>query len=150
EEGGSELRSPAWADLLAKVTAHVHLVRPDRPAPPTILDWIERGQQAPNAERRYWVLDPVDGTKGFLRKEQYAIALALVEKGKILLGVLACPNLPAALREAGKSPAGGLGQIYAAARGGGAERIELGPQDVLGPRTHIRVSGVADPALARW
>jgi 3'-phosphoadenosine 5'-phosphosulfate (PAPS) 3'-phosphatase len=27
---------------------------------------------------RVWVLDPIDGTKGFIRKEHYCIALALV------------------------------------------------------------------------
>src|SRR5262249_31042890 len=60
------------------------------------------------------------------------------------------PNLPMNLRGPGKSPSGGLGQIYAASRGGGAEQIELGPQDVLGARTHLRVSSASDPALARW
>src|SRR5579862_1233285 len=79
EEGSSELREPAWADLLAKVTAHVHLVRPGQADSSRVLDWIERGQQPIAPDRRYWVLDPVDGTKGFLRKEQYAIALALIE-----------------------------------------------------------------------
>jgi 3'(2'), 5'-bisphosphate nucleotidase len=38
-------------------------------------------------------LDPIDGTKGFLRGDQYAIALALVEQGQIQLGVLGCPAL---------------------------------------------------------
>ncbi len=41
----------------------------------------------------YWTLDPVDGTKGFLRGQQYAIALAYIESGVVKLGVLACPNL---------------------------------------------------------
>ncbi len=43
---------------------------------------------------RYWVLDPIDGTKGFLRGDQYAIALALIDDGDVVLGVLGCPNLP--------------------------------------------------------
>lgn len=30
----------------------------------------------------------------FLRGDQYAIALALLDEGKVVLGVLACPNLP--------------------------------------------------------
>ena len=46
------------------------------------------------AGRRWWTLDPVDGTKGFLRNEQYAIALALVEEGQVVLAVMGCPNLP--------------------------------------------------------
>jgi len=42
----------------------------------------------------YWTLDPVDGTKGFLRNQQYAIALAYVERGTPVVGVMGCPNLP--------------------------------------------------------
>jgi 3'(2'), 5'-bisphosphate nucleotidase len=86
EEESRELRQPEWNDLLVKVTEHVRLVRRGHTEPAAILDWIERGQQAIDPEKRYWVLDPVDGTKGFLRKEQYAIALALVERGQVLLG----------------------------------------------------------------
>jgi HAL2 family 3'(2'),5'-bisphosphate nucleotidase len=147
EEESRELRQPEWNDLLAKVTEHVRLVRPDRAEPAAILDWIERGQQVIDSKKRYWVLDPVDGTKGFLRKEQYAIALALVERGQVLLGVLACPNLPGVLAQ---SELSAMGQIYAAIRGRGAQRIELGPGDVLGARTPLRVSANSDPHLARW
>jgi 3'(2'), 5'-bisphosphate nucleotidase len=147
EEESRELRQPEWSDLLVKVTEHVRLVRPGHTEPAAILDWIERGQQAIDPEKRYWVLDPVDGTKGFLRKEQYAIALALVERGKVLLGVLACPNLPAVLGRAG---AAATGQIYAAVRGLGAQRIDLGPGDMLGARASLRVSANSDPRLARW
>jgi len=150
EEGSSELREPAWADLLAKVTEHVHLVRRDRPESATVLDWIERGQQAIVPQKRYWVLDPVDGTNGFLRKEQYAIALALVERGEVRLGVLACPNLPAALDRAATPADAGRGQLYAAVRGAGAEQIDLGPDDSVVARKPIRVSTNSDPALARW
>jgi 3'(2'), 5'-bisphosphate nucleotidase len=150
EEGSSELREPAWADLLTKVTAHVHHVRPDRPEQPRILDWIERGQQPIDMQRRYWVLDPVDGTKGFLRKEQYAVALALIERGQVLLGVLACPNLPAALDSTSQAKSPALGQIYAASRGNGAERFDLGVGDAIVSRRPIRVAATSDPAQARW
>lgn len=150
EEGSSELREPAWADLLAKVTEHVHLVRPEHPSPALVLDWIERGQHPLNPEKRYWVLDPVDGTKGFLRKEQYAIALALIERGEVLLGVLACPNLPRHLDAPAGSPEPALGQLYAAVRGQGAQRLELGPEDAIVARSAIHVSANSDPALARW
>jgi len=40
-----------------------------------------------------WTLDPIDGTKGFLRREQYAIALAFIRDGRVELGVLGCPEL---------------------------------------------------------
>lgn len=43
---------------------------------------------------RFWTLDPVDGTLGFVRGDQYAVALALIENGEVVLGVLGCPNYP--------------------------------------------------------
>ena len=42
----------------------------------------------------FWVLDPVDGTKGFLRRGQYAVGLAYVIRGNVSLAVIGCPNLP--------------------------------------------------------
>ena len=147
EEGAEELRSESFADLLAQVTSHVHTVRTDAPAPDAVADWVERGQQPIDPGRRYWVLDPVDGTKGFLRKEQYAIALALIERGKILLGVLACPNLPASLDSA---EAAVYGQLYAAVAGQGAERLDLGPEDAVVRRSPLHVAPGDDPALLSW
>jgi len=58
-----------------------------------VLDWIAAGG-ADGTSDRYWTLDPIDGTKGFLRGDQYAVALALIERGRVVLGVLGCPNLP--------------------------------------------------------
>lgn len=41
----------------------------------------------------FWVLDPLDGTRGFLRGDQYAIALARIIRGEIDIAGLACPRL---------------------------------------------------------
>jgi 3'(2'), 5'-bisphosphate nucleotidase len=71
--------------------ANAHLGRDASAA--TVLDWIAIGG-ADGSSRSYWTLDPIDGTKGFLRGDQYAIALALIEDGEVVLGVLGCPNLP--------------------------------------------------------
>ncbi|KZV19058.1 hypothetical protein F511_08486 [Dorcoceras hygrometricum] len=59
-----------------------------------ILIAIDKGKSEGGPRGQHWVLDPIDGTKGFLRGDQYAIALALLDEGKVVLGVLACPNLP--------------------------------------------------------
>ncbi|KAK1679501.1 hypothetical protein QYE76_040349 [Lolium multiflorum] len=42
----------------------------------------------------YWVLDPIDGTKGFLKGDDalYVVGLALVVNGKVEVGVMGCPN----------------------------------------------------------
>jgi len=55
---------------------------------------LERGGGGGGAGKRFWTLDPIDGTKGFIRGDQYAIAVALIEDGEVVLGVLGCPALP--------------------------------------------------------
>ena len=57
----------------------------------TVGRWIERGNAVPG--HRFWVIDPIDGTKGFVRGGQFVVALALVEAAKVKIGVLGCPNL---------------------------------------------------------
>lgn len=87
--------------------------------------------------RRRWVLDPVDGTKGFLRGDQYAIALALIEGDEVVAGVLGCPNLPA--------PDGGeAGFLFLAERGAGAFHRSLAD----GREARARVDEVREPAEA--
>lgn len=79
-----------------------------------VCQWIDRGNA--KAEGTYWTLDPVDGTKGFLRGDQYAVALALIEDGQVTLGVLGCPELNARL----EPEVGGGGSLLVARRGKGA------------------------------
>jgi 3'(2'), 5'-bisphosphate nucleotidase len=43
-----------------------------------------------------------------------------------------------------------LGQLYAAVRGAGAERIDLGRADAIVSRRPIHVATSGDPALAHW
>lgn len=59
-----------------------------------VLEIISRCNSAGGPTGRFWVLDPVDGTLGFVRGDQYAVALALIENGEVVLGVLGCPNYP--------------------------------------------------------
>ncbi|MYC78272.1 3'(2'),5'-bisphosphate nucleotidase [Candidatus Poribacteria bacterium] len=79
--------------LLERVTGYVnrffHQGTPH--SAETVCEWIDRGsgEVGPN----FWTLDPIDGTKGFLRRDQYAIALAYIVDGTVQLGVLGCPNL---------------------------------------------------------
>ncbi|KAM0471454.1 hypothetical protein ACHAPX_009367 [Trichoderma viride] len=56
-----------------------------------LLDAAGAGATAPTG--RFWVMDPLDGTAAFLRGQQYAVSLALVEDGRELLGVVCYPNL---------------------------------------------------------
>lgn len=58
-------------------------------------EWIDRG--GGETSNRFWTLDPIDGTKGFLRGDQYVTALALIVEGEVVVGALGCPNLNARL-----------------------------------------------------
>jgi len=81
------------------------------------LELIDRGSYEGGAAGVYWVLDPIDGTKGFLRGDQYAVALGLIEDGEVILGVLGCPNLP--------RPDGNKGSIFVAAKGQGVQMYDM-------------------------
>jgi len=65
-----------------------------------LLAWVGLGTGSADGSA-YWTLDPIDGTKGFLRGDQYAIALGLVVDGEVVLGVLGCPNYPVGHGERG-------------------------------------------------
>ena len=98
----------------------------------------EEPQRPPNS---VWCLDPVDGTKGFLRGKrsggQYAIALALVEQGVPTIGILGCPNLPTHPSdeqyawqddETEENNSQTRGCIFVASRGGGCYQLNLEPR----------------------
>ncbi len=92
EEEAAVLRTPEQQALKDEVIRLVCEVDPAMNET-QILAMIDEGVGPCDFTQRYWTLDPVDGTKGFLRGEQYAVALALVEDGEPVLGVLGCPNL---------------------------------------------------------
>jgi 3'(2'), 5'-bisphosphate nucleotidase len=115
EEDATELRSadPAVRDSVRRAVA---LELGGDPGLAPVLSWIDRGRSHADGAR-FWTLDPIDGTKGFLRGEQYAVALALIEAGEVVVGLLGCPNLP--------DGAGGRGLLFSAVRGEGARRQPL-------------------------
>ncbi|HPO12593.1 MAG TPA: 3'(2'),5'-bisphosphate nucleotidase [Candidatus Hydrogenedentes bacterium] len=90
EEKADALREDTGQKVLDVVTQFVGKMIEDASSD-NVLTWIDRGGAEPT--NRYWTLDPVDGTKGYLRGGQYAVALALLEHGEVKLGVLGCPNL---------------------------------------------------------
>jgi HAL2 family 3'(2'),5'-bisphosphate nucleotidase len=134
EEASSFL---ADADMTAKVTSLVRTAVPEASVD-DIARALDAGRHDGDAER-YWVMDPVDGTKGFLRGDQYAVALALVERGEVVLGVLGCPNLGPA-----DDPTATAGSLFVAVRGEGA--FERRVDDAT--ERPIRVDAIDDPRRA--
>ncbi|MDE0424753.1 MAG: 3'(2'),5'-bisphosphate nucleotidase [Candidatus Poribacteria bacterium] len=114
EEDAQALRENAT--LLERVTDYVSHFAKKTISSETVCNWIDRGSG--EVGQHFWALDPIDGTKGFLRHDQYAIALAYIVHGVVRLGVLGCPNLPYRLKDTNAEQRGCL---FVAAYGEGTQ-----------------------------
>lgn len=118
EEDTTCLRNPEGAEDLKKITGLVHSFFPCA-RPDEVCQWIDKGRTKPNSpskdskvngtrpgslqskekkgqdkpSKSFWTLDPIDGTKGFLRGGQYAIALAYIRDEQVKLAAIGCPEL---------------------------------------------------------
>ena len=140
EETSSALREPEGEKTLAQVKQYVGKVVPEATLD-SVCDWIDFG--GAETGKQFWVLDPIDGTKGFLRGDQYAVALALVKDGLPQIGVLGCPNL----RDASSPDMQGPGSVVLAVRGQGTWCTSLAEDENQWKR--LKVSSRSDPAQAR-
>jgi 3'(2'), 5'-bisphosphate nucleotidase len=109
--------------------------------------WSNGEKNTSSRPPRVWALDPIDGTRGFLRGKtsggQYAVALALIENGKPVIGVLGCPNLPTGMNdenyawnedETEDRNKESRGCVFVASRGGGCYQLPLHPVDSVLPK----------------
>ena len=139
EETAAVLRTEEGKGALNAVSQYVRDLRPDATTE-DILEWIDYGNQKQHVPR-YWTLDPIDGTKGFLRGDQYAVALALIVEGTVEVAAVACPNLT--LRRYPDTK----GVIAIAVRGQGTSLHRLSDTEDLGA---AKVTEVVDPGEARF
>lgn len=117
EETADDLRHDAHSGTAAAVTEAVRGIWPGI-SQAEVLAAIDLGNHDASADT-YWTLDPVDGTKGFLRGGQYAVSLALIERGQVVAGVLGCPNLGQDFARPFDQP-DPVGTLFYAQVGGGA------------------------------
>ena len=134
EENAGVLRQPDQAGFLDRVRSEL-AARDVTADGETICNWIDRGTAAPSD--RFWTLDPIDGTKGFLRGGQYAVALALIVNGQVEIAALGCPGM-------GDADSGGL--VFSAVRDGGTR---VAPADDPGDSRPVRVSDCGETVTAR-
>jgi 3'(2'), 5'-bisphosphate nucleotidase len=140
EEDAAALRTDENRPTLDTITRFVQ-TRIQKLNRTDVLELIDYGH-AESADA-FWTLDPIDGTKGFLRGDQYAVALAYINAGRVEIGVLACPHLT----EASTPEIGGPGSLVVAQRGQGAWTTPLDGAFEFKP---LKVSQIADPARARF
>jgi 3'(2'), 5'-bisphosphate nucleotidase len=127
-----------------------------------IISWLDQGQGR-EAERT-WVIDPIDGTKGFIALRQYVVAIGILDASKqVTEGVMAAPGYlhGGALFYTGNGAAwveplegGPAKQIHASQRTDPASLIALesyekshASQDLMGQLREA--AGIADAQLER-
>jgi HAL2 family 3'(2'),5'-bisphosphate nucleotidase len=139
EEKAGELNVLASDSQRARVIAYVGEALGREVSLDDIHHWLDWGRE--HSARRVWTVDPVDGTKGFLRGDQFAVAIALLIDGVPMLAALACPLLPVDAAQ----PDGERGALALAQRGRGATIEPLSG----GPSRPLRVSPQSGTSLAR-
>ena len=141
EEDADYLRTSEGAEDLETVTGYVHSffphARPDR-----VCQWIERGQGKPAGT--FWTLDPIDGTKGFLRGGQYVTAVAFIKDGQVELAAIGCPQL-----ELQDHKALGQGVGIFAVRGQGCRAFSLDDIENRKRWVRLQVSSCREISKAR-
>lgn len=140
EEDSSALQNFENAQTLKAITKFVQ-TRIMNANSETVSEWIDYGISKPSD--RFWTLDPIDGTKGFLRGEQYAVAIALIIQGNVEIGVLACPNLT----DGQIQDIGGPGSLIVAQRGQGAWTSDLYGSMQF---SQLHVSEITKPTQTRF
>jgi myo-inositol-1(or 4)-monophosphatase len=116
------------------------------------------------AARRVWIVDPIDGTRGFLNGQpDWAVSVALVEDGRPVVAALFAPAIDEFLtsikgegtRRNGEAVTARAGDSFTEARVAGPERLVdwfagFAPGFVRVPRIHslaLRIARVATGAL---
>ena len=136
EEDADKLRENAT--LRSEVLATTRRVFPNA-TEDDVLESIDSGCHEGGPQGSFWTLDPIDGTKGFLRGGQFALALGLIHDGIVELGLLGLPHWGIE-----SDPSGGSvqspGSVCMAIRGSGAQGWMLGSTD----RHQLTVSDWSD------
>lgn len=140
EEGAEHLRQSGGEGQAVQVARLVSAAIGSPASVDEVCGWIDH--QGTEEAELIWAIDPIDGTKGYLRRQQYAVAIGVLRRGRPHAGALVCPNLP----WDDTDPGAGLGVMFVAARGAGAWRESLDE-----PRRSLpaRVSDRRDPAEVR-
>ena len=162
EEEASSLREDkALSAEIWKFAKDIKLEDPDSesvlggplPSEEAMLDIIDQGKSQGGSKGRIWALDPIDGTKGFLRGGQYAVCLGLMEDGDVKVGAIGCPNLPvedAALSSGigtDQDDGAGKGVLFSAVQGEGSISRPLS-SSALSYKKSISMRPVPDIAQA--
>ncbi|GMI91506.1 hypothetical protein like AT4G05090 [Hibiscus trionum] len=98
EEDSGFLQSNNLVDPVVSAVSDKRSIDEESLSRDDVLEAIDRGGRNAFATgtkpATYWILDPIDGTRGFVKGSPalYVVGLSLVVEGDIVLGVMGCPN----------------------------------------------------------
>jgi len=90
EESGEQFTQLVSAEGRAQVRSLLTQVLRQDVSEAELISWLDFG--AERSAARTWVIDPIDGTKGFLARRHYAIACGLLLEGRVAEGIVAAPG----------------------------------------------------------
>lgn len=92
EESGQQFLSLVDDDQRRQIVQLISTVMGRSVTETDVVHWLDfnTGIEA----SRTWVIDPIDGTKGFLAMRHFAIAVGVLEAGQVTAGVMGCPGYP--------------------------------------------------------
>jgi len=90
EESGEQFSQLVSAEQRSQILALLSQVLRQDVSEAELLTWLDFG--AGRSAARTWVIDPIDGTKGFLARRHYAIACGLLLEGRVAQGIVATPG----------------------------------------------------------
>lgn len=99
EEHGSQFLSLLNAAQRARILTLLTDVLDVNVTQDDVLGWLEYGKGSSAA--RTWIIDPIDGTKGFISGRHYAIGIGVLEGDSLTGSVIAAPGYPYFEGEAG-------------------------------------------------
>lgn len=164
EESSQLFENHALSQEIWSLVQHVHLQHEESEqllggpikSEQEMKDVINAGKSQGGPRGRIWALDPIDGTKGFLRGGQYAVCLALIVDGDVIVSAIATPNLPHSTTDHIPSDLSAMpsdklasyGVLFFALAGKGAFTRPLTEAGVDGPYQPISMRVVPDVSQA--
>jgi 3'(2'), 5'-bisphosphate nucleotidase len=131
EEAGEQFLTLVEPEARAEVVTMIGEILGMDVTEAIVAEWLDHGKDTETP--RLWVIDPIDGTKGFLAMRHYVNAVGILENRLPTGGILSAPAYP-----------GGPKMLYAL-----DGQAFIWALDGSGDPTPIRVSDCSDPRLAR-
>lgn len=91
EEGGSQFLELTTDKQKAEIINLLTTIFDQNITQDDIVRWLDQGIDKSDAKRT-WIIDPIDGTKGFVAMRHYAIGIGIVEEGQPTGAIIAAPG----------------------------------------------------------